>query len=201
VVTWTAGSGAGTVGHGLGATPQMIITKIRSTVDNWYVYHQDIGNTKTLFLDTTNGQLTTTVWNNTSPTSSVFTYFGTNTQTYVAYCFAEVAGYSKFGSYTGNGSADGPFVFTGFRPAYVMAKITNDVANWAIHDVARNTYNVVDNTLLADLSDAEYTSNGPIDIVSNGFKIRTTNSNWNASSLNYIYIAFASNPFKYSLAR
>jgi hypothetical protein len=205
VVTWTAGSGAGTVGHGLGATPQMIITKIRSTVDDWYVYHQDIGNTKTLFLDTTNGQLTTTVWNNTSPTSSVFTYFGSNTQTYVAYCFAEVAGYSKFGIYSGNSSADGPFVYCGFRPAYVMVKCSNTAGyNWIVFDNKRSGFNVNNDQLYPNLSAAEDAGGSGaqfIDLLSNGFKLRNTAADKNAVGGSYIFAAFAEAPTKFSLAR
>ena len=205
VVTFTGTNANATIGHGLGVAPAMIIMKVRNAADDsWHVYHKSLTSAAyRLQLNSTAAEDSQpTVWNSTAPTSTVFSV-GNNVRSLnqVAYCFAEVAGYSAFGKYTGNGSADGPFVYTGFKPAYVMAKITNDVANWAIHDVARNTYNVVDNTLLADLADAEYTSNGPIDIVANGFKIRTTNSNWNASSYNYIYICFASNPFKYSLAR
>jgi hypothetical protein len=209
IVTYTGTGANATFGHGLGVTPSMVIIKQRSNAGiDWIVWHTTFSSTQYMTLNTTAAVGTgATLWNSTTPTStlvSIGTDVGTNqnTITYVAYCFAEVAGYSKFGSYTGNGSADGPFVFTGFRPAYVMVKATiSGTADWAIHDVARNTYNVVDNTLLANLSDAEYTSNAPIDMVSNGFKIRTTNPNWNTNTGTYIYICFASNPFKYSLAR
>lgn len=208
VVTFTSPSSAAsfTFGHGLGVAPAMVIVKRRSNASSWGVWHQGLtGGTYYLLLNSSAAEVNDSVVFTASPTSTVVnmgTAWGaTGSQTMVAYCFAPIAGYSAFGSYTGNGSADGPFVFTGFRPAYVMVKITNDTADWAIHDVARNTYNVVDNTLLANLSDAEYASNGPIDIVANGFKMRTTNSNWNASSYNYIYICFASAPFKFSLAR
>ena len=113
-------------------------------------------------------------------------------------CFAEVEGYSKFGSYTGNGSTDGPFVYTGFTPAYIMIKQTNAVNSWNIHDIKRG---VGDDRLKADTSEAETTGNDYLDIISNGFKLRSTSANHNTSGGNYIYMAFASNPFKNSLAR
>jgi hypothetical protein len=204
IVTWTGNGADASIGHGLGVVPSMVIQKFRSAVSNWSVYTSTTGVGKRLKLNSTDAVATDGSFP-TTPTSTVFYINGgsnDNGVTMVAYCFAPIAGYSAFGSYTGNGSTDGPFVFTGFRPAYVMVKATiSGTADWAIHDVARNTYNVVDNTLLANLSDAEYTSNAPIDMVSNGFKIRTTNPNWNTNTGTYIYICFASNPFKYSLAR
>jgi hypothetical protein len=125
-----------------------------------------------------------------------------NTGTYVAYCFAQVAGYSAFGSYTGNGSADGPFVFTGFRPRYVMIKQTSGLSDWWVWDTARQTFNQMDAPLYPNTSAAE-TSNAVFnfDILSNGFKMRSTNATVNGSGLNYIYAAFAESPFKYANAR
>ena len=124
------------------------------------------------------------------------------TGNYVAYCFAEVEGYSKFGSYTGNGSADGPFVYTGFRPAFVLFKRSDSTGNWYIFDVQRNTYNLTNLTLFPNLSGAESTeTNNILDILSNGFKHRGIGGFSNASGGTYIYMAFASNPFKNSLAR
>jgi hypothetical protein len=146
-----------------------------------------------------------TVWNTTNPTSSVFT-IGTslrtngNGGTYVAYLFAEVAGFSKFGSYTGNGSTDGPFVFCGFRPRFFMWKRTDTTANWLILDTSRDPYNLSGNQLFPNLSNAEFA--GSIgDIISNGFKFRDSGASNNASGGTYIFAAFSENPFKYALAR
>jgi hypothetical protein len=123
--------------------------------------------------------------------------------TAVAYCFAAVAGYSAFGSYTGNGSTDGPFVFTGFRPKFVLVKRTDSTSNWFIHDTARDTYNVSSANLYAELSNAEDTGPaGNMDFLSNGFKSRTGGgSNPNVSGATYIYAAFAETPFSKALAR
>ena len=209
VVTYTGnGTGGATVGHGLGAAPSMIIIKARNSVQDWPVYHASVGNDKALYLDLTNAQSgsSATIWNNTSPTSSVFS-LGTigalngNTTTYVAYCWAQVNGYSKFGSYTGNGSADGPFVYCGFRPRYVMIKRTDAAGNWHAMDSSRSTYNVAGEELYPNLSNAGYTD-VYLDLTSNGFKIRNgTTGEWNANGSTYIYMAIAENPFKYSNAR
>ena len=118
----------------------------------------------------------------------------------VAYCFAEVAGYSKFGSYTGNGSADGPFVYCGFRPRWIMLKSSSNAYSWFIYDSARNTFNVADNFLIANGSQAEASVVG-VDLLSNGFKLRGSDPSFNGSGLTYIYAAFAENPLKYSLGR
>jgi hypothetical protein len=205
VVTFTATGSNATVGHGLGAAPSMIITKQRNVTGSWATYHESIGNTKLLYLNSTGAALgpSSAYWNNTSPTSSVFTFGGalaSNTDTIVAYCFAAVPGYSAFGSYVGNGSENGPFIYTGFRPRYVMIKRTDSTSSWAIFDTSRNTFNVTDNNLFANLSDAESTFT-ILDILSNGFKIRTTLAGSNASGGGYIYAAFAESPFKNALAR
>jgi hypothetical protein len=209
IVTYTGNATSGaTVGHGLGATPAMIIVKNRSTGTNWPVYHANLTSAAYLLtLNTTNAQATdSAAWNNTAPTSTLFTLgssTGTNgsTNNLVAYCFAPVAGYSAFGSYTGNGSTDGPFVFTNFRPRFVMFKRTDASGNsWILLDTSRNTYNAVDAFLSADLSNAESTSY-PVDFLSNGFKIRATTSNLNTNGGTYIYMALAESPFKFSLAR
>jgi hypothetical protein len=209
IVTYTGNATSGaTVGHGLGVAPSMIILKIRSTTGNWPVYHVSTGNTKALYLDLANGQGGdfTGAWNNTTPTSTVFT-LGNSTETnassgtFVAYCFAEVAGYSKIGSYTGNGSTDGPFVFTGMRPAFILIKNSSSTGYWVIFDVARNTYNAMTSQLWPNGNDAESNTYGVIDAVSNGFKLRNTAAGYNDSGSTYIYMALASNPFKYSLAR
>jgi hypothetical protein len=210
IVTYTGTGSNATVGHGLGVAPSMIITKYRG-VESWAVYHKSTGNTQYLTLDTTNAAASaSTVWQNTSPTSTVFSV-GTaglvNTSGgsgMVAYCFAEVAGYSAFGSYTGNGSTDGPFIFTGFRPRWIMFKQTSSSgAGWLIYDSARNTYNLVDLYLQANQSNAEAgnSTDNPLDFLSNGFKLRYSNSATNQSGATYIYMAFAENPFKYANAR
>ena len=208
VVTYTGNGTAGsTVGHGLGSTPKFIITKARTGTNDWGVYHTSIGNTAAVFLSGNYAVNTNIVfWNNTSPTSSVFTIgtnnvCNTNTVPYVAYCFAEVEGFSKFGSYTGNGSTDGPFVYTGFRPAFIVYKRTDTTGNWRMQDTARDTNNDGNSDeLFPNLSNAE-ASSARFDILSNGFKARTTSADTNASGGTYIYMAFAENPFKNSLAR
>jgi hypothetical protein len=146
-----------------------------------------------------------TIWNSTDPTTSVFS-IGTdssvnqNTEKFVAYCFAPVAGYSAFGSYTGNGSADGPFVYTGFRPRYVLIKDSTQAFNWIVLDTSRDPYNVSQNYLLPNSSAAEG-STTLLDILSNGFKYRVAGGAGNTTNDVIIYAAFAENPFKYSLAR
>jgi hypothetical protein len=206
-VTFTAQtSGTATVGHGLGVAPSMIITKVRNITSNWASYHASLGNTQYIELNTTTAaQTLSTAWNNTSPTSTVFTLgsaFAAASQTMVAYCFAAVSGYSAFGSYTGNGSTDGPFVYLGFRPRFIIYKISSGTTgNWKMHDTSRGTYNADSPELLAESSAAEGASSGLFDLLSNGFKLRTTSSNYNGSGNTYIYMAFAENPFKLSLAR
>ena len=206
VVTYTGNGVSGaTVGHGLGVAPSMIIVKNRSGTTNWPVYHVSLGNTKALFLSLTNAADTDVYWNNTTPTSSVFTITPSGTSlngsgaTYVAYCFAPIAGYSAFGSYTGNGSADGPFVFCGFRPRFILGKDSGGTNNWFIFDSARDTYNVAGKILRPNLSDAELDSPPRVDLLSNGFKIRSAALPNDATT--YIFMAFAESPFKYSLAR
>jgi hypothetical protein len=207
IVTYTGTGANATVGHGLGAVPSMYIVKRRNAGgDNWAVYNANIGNTQFLRLDTTNAAQTFNLWQDTTPTSSVFyltSDVGVNGSgsTFVAYCFAQVAGYSAFGSYTGNGSTDGPFIFTGFRPRYVMTKRSDAVESWRIGDSARSPYNAVELELFANLANVEENNSNPIDYLSNGFKIRTSSSSHNASGGTYIYMAFAEHPFKNSLAR
>jgi len=206
VVTWTGTNTNSTIGHGLGVAPAMYITKQRSATGNWFVYHQSVGATKGLFLDLTNAATTNVYFNNTAPTSTVFSIGssvgGLNASgvTQVTYCFAPVAGYSAFGSYTGNGSADGPFVYTGFRPRWVMVKRTDTTSDWTVWDTARDTYNIAVNRLFPNSSIAE-TVGVNFDITSNGFKLRDTGAAVNASAGTYIYMAFAENPFKYANAR
>jgi hypothetical protein len=160
-----------------------------------------------LVLNTTAAVATgATWWNSTSPTSSVFsvgtsTSTNASTNTYVAYCWAEIAGFSKFGSYTGNGSADGPFVYTGFRPKYLLMKRSSAISNWFIYDSVRNTYNVCNLFLSSDTSSAEGTYTPSFDFISNGFKVRDALASLNSNGGTFIYMAFAENPFKNSLAR
>jgi hypothetical protein len=206
IATYTGNGSAATIGHGLGVAPSMYIVKNRTgTADEWVIYHANLTSAAYYLTFTSNAETSNNVvFNSTAPTSTVFsvgTSRSVNTTTYVAYCFAEVAGFSKFGSYTGNGSADGPFVFTGFRPAYVMVKVTTNANVWLILDAVRNTSNVVTLNLNADQSAAENTYSGWCDFTSNGFKVRGTDTAINATSGTYIYMAFAQNPFKYSLAR
>ena len=204
IVSYTGNGTAGaTIGHGLGNVPKMIIIKQYSSnggTENWGVYHQSLGNTDGLFLNTTGSTVgTNTFWNNTTPTSSVFTLgnsdvVNNNTVSYIAYCFAEKTGYSKFGKYTGNGNADGTFVYTGFKPAWVMFKKTNSAtsADWQIQDAKRPSYNPLPYYLEANTSNAEvdWTSNFPLDFLSNGFKFRSSGSQANNSGDTYIYMAF-----------
>jgi hypothetical protein len=207
IVTYTGTGANATVGHGLGVAPQMIIVKSRGSVTNWGVGHTSIGWANALRLNTTDASSAqATFWNSTAPTSTVFS-IGTgpstnnNGDSIVAYCFAPVAGYSAFGSYTGNGSTDGPFVYTGFRPRWVMWKNITSAGSWYIHDAARSSYNVTKAALFPNLSDAENSTYSDLDILSNGFKQRRTDSDNNASGNTYIYAAFAESPFQYARAR
>ncbi len=187
-----------TIGHGLGVVPKMMIVKVLSTNNQWFVYHQALGNTKKLNLDDTSAEsVQNNLWNDTTPTSSVFSvgnHTGVNAsgETYIAYCFAEKTGYSKFGSYTGNGNADGTFVYTGFKPVFVMTKKTSGTADWMIRDNKRLGYNGGWGDLYANTSGAEGTndSNTQSDLLSNGFKLKMTHSNHNENGGSYIYMAF-----------
>ena len=207
IVTYTGTGSNTTVAHSLGVAPSMIIYKRRSATDSWIVYHTSIGTANNLVLNNTNAQAAngSVYWNSTAPTSTVFSV-GTDSavnasaSTYVAYLWSEVAGFSKFGSYTGNGNADGPFVFCGFRPRFILFKNTTGF-NWQILDTARADYNQGTVTLFPNLSNAENTTATQYDILSNGFKIRTSDAGSNGSGNSIIFAAFAEAPFKYSLAR
>lgn len=213
VVTYTGTGSAATVGHGLGKAPNMMIVKSRSSVTNWYVYHASMPSANYyLALNATAAQSNTngsTLWNSTAPTSSLIS-LGTSVSTnanatsYLIYCFAAIPGYSAFGSYTGNNSADGPFVYCGFRPRYLMVKRTDSTGAWEIYDTSRSPYNVTGaKDLQADSASAEGASGISLgyDILSNGFKNRDTTSYLNASGGTYIYACFAESPFQLSLAR
>jgi hypothetical protein len=206
IVSYTGTGSNATIGHGLGTTPSMIIVKERDNVNNWFVYHSSLGATKQLILQETDAEASfTATWNDTEPTSSVFsvgTNLGTNRSGggLIAYCFAEKKGYSKFGSYTGNGSTDGPFLYTGFKPAWFMAKRTDSTGNWHMHDNTRDVDNGVTFELRANTTDAEVdvfavTGEHRADFLSNGIKTRTTGAAVNASGGSYIYMAFAESPF------
>ena len=212
IITYTGNGTAGaTIGHGLGVKPAMIIIKRRTgTAQDWMVYHhKNTSAPATDYLSLNRNfatQDTNVIWNDTEPDTSVITLGGhdsinQNTQSHVAYVFADVEGYSKFGSYTGNGSTDGTFVYTGFRPAWVLIKQTNSTGSWLIHDNKRSPFNVIDEDLFANLSSAESDNGVDKDFLSNGFKHRASHSAVNGSSSTYIYMAFAEQPFKFSNAR
>ena len=219
IVTYT-GDGSGTadtpsgdtVGHGLGVAPKLIIGKRRDAANGWPVYHGSLANTQLIELNSTGAASTSAMWGNSTPTSTTIA-LGNNPQinatgsTYVLYCFAPVAGYSSFGSYTGNGAtgwpnADGPFVYLGFRPKFILWKCTSQVENWVIYDSLRETYNFVNDKLLPNSSAAESTNNNhEIDFLSNGFKVRNNTGEFNQNAGTYIYAAFAEHPFAYARAR
>lgn len=205
VVTFTSQVAASqTIGHGLGIAPKLIITRWRDAVDAWYVYHGERGNTKNLRLNTADAEFTSaSIWNNTSPSSTVFTLGSgfSSVHAMAAYCFAEVPGYSKISSYVGNGSADGPFVYCGFKPKFILIKRVDAAADWVIWDAARAPINAMDGILFSNLTNAE-TTGYAFDVTANGFKIRTASAtNQNASGGTYIFAAFAEVPFKYANAR
>ena len=209
VVTYTAnGTNGATVGHGLNVTPAIYIVKRRNTTGNWVVVPGNsslFGGSFYLQLNTFSAVIANSDVFTSYPGSSVF-YLSTNADvnasggTYVAYCIAQIAGFSAVGKYTGNGSTDGPFVYTGFRPRFVMIKAINDIFNWRILDTSRDISNVEEKELYPSLSNAEATQ-VTLDGLSNGFKIRTTGAGINTSAGAYLYVAFAENPFKNALAR
>ena len=209
IATYSGTGANATVGHGLNSAPEVVICKSRDFSESWAVYHKDVGNTKQLILESTTAPYgpSSTYWNNTSPTSSVVS-LGSDGKAngsghdYVMYCFHSVEGFSKFGSYVGNGSADGPFVYTGFRPAFVITKKTSGTSNWQLLDAARTPINDGGRELLrSNTSDAEISDGNEVDFLSNGFKQRSSDGSVNQSGATYIYMAFAENPFKYSNAR
>jgi len=201
IITYTGTSQTNpTVGHGLNQAPELVIVKNRDLARNWAVGSTAVGWTKYLKLDDTTAATTNSGWwGNQDPTSTTVG-LGTASQTagntydYVMYAFHSVQGYSKFGTYKGNSNANGPFVYTGFKPAWVMVKKTNGTGGWVIMDNKRNTFNVVDKKLAADKTDSESTVS-IFDFLSNGFKLRVSNSPQNQTGDTYLYMAFAENPF------
>jgi hypothetical protein len=207
IVTYTGTGGSGSIGHGLGVAPTMIMIKSRSSTTNWRVYQANLGITSYLVLNSTAAIATASMWG--TPDSNTFIIGGTGYEvnesgaTYVAYCFAPVAGYSAFGSYTGNGSTDGPFVYTGFRPRFVIIKQSSSANYWWLKDSARSPTNqanlrISPSNSTAEADDSAY--NGA-DFLSNGFKLRGTDTTTNQSGETYIYMAFAETPFKYARSR
>jgi hypothetical protein len=209
VCTFTsASSGACSFGHGLNVTPGFVIVKGRAS-GNWLCQHISTGTQYTKLNSTDAAISDSLVWNSAFTSSIVNIGSGfAGSVNYVAYCFSPVVGYSSFGSYTGNGSSDGPFVYTGFRPRWVMIKRSDSTSNWFLVDTARDTYNVSGLTLFPNTSDSEQdlrSSSTPLDILSNGFKLRTSTltggTNINISSATYIYAAFAEAPLQFARAR
>ena len=199
IVTYNGRDATDTIGHGLGAEPSVILFKCTSnTGSDWYSYWKPLGNNSTIRLNNTGGTSSPTgLWNTTSPTSSVFTVISSDVinrvgRTFVAYCFAEKTGYSKFGSYVGNGNADGTFVYTGFKPAFVMFK-GNNTSDWQLWDNKRDTFNPVEKAIHPNANGGASTDQD-IDFLSNGFKIRSNQAHLNGSGVEFIYMAFAEAP-------
>jgi hypothetical protein len=206
ILTYEGSGSAQTVSHNLGVKPDMIIVKNIDSSDppfNWRVYHSSLGAGVALKLNGTDAiDDDPGYWNDTEPTSSVFSVkdsgeTNNSSQTYIAYLFAQKQGFSKFGSYTGNGNADGTFVYTGFKPAFIMFKETGNTSNWTMYDTKRIGFNQLNYVLVANANAAEWDANADhyIDILSNGVKFRGTSVHLNRSGGSYIYMAFAENPF------
>ena len=205
IVDYTGTGSAGTVAHGLGAVPHTIWVQNRDEGEDWAVYHRNAsaaGNDSYLRLNTNDGAATAgTVWNDTSPTSTVFTV-GSNNKTnkdgvkYIAYCFTSIKGYSRFGFYKGMGNDFGPFIYTGFKPAWLMIKRTT-ANQWGIYDNTISPFNEITANLDADSNSAENTATNydDLDFLSNGFKLREENDDINADDATYVYFAFAEHPF------
>ena len=201
IVTYTGTGSNATVGHGLGAVPKMIIVKeTTGSANDWTVYHVTQGSTTRGILNETNAWGSNTAWNNTTPTSSVFSIgsgsvTNRNNSTYTAYCFLDVQGFSKMGSYIGNGNSNGPFINLGFKPAFIMAKKSSDTGGWQLRDNKRTpTGNLTNNLNYANSTSVDQTTDG-VDFLSNGWKLRNSAGDSNASGATYIYMAFAEEPF------
>ena len=203
IVTHTGSGSAGNIAHGLGAVPEWVLTKNRNTAASWANYHVGAGAEYYLELDTADArEAGSSVWGDTTPSSTTFRVGGANTKTnsgsgdtFVSYCFTPIQGYSKFGSYTGNGNADGAFVYTGFRPAWIMGKRTSGGHGWFLFDDVRDTFNPTNQLLEPHLNNAETNDSFDIDILSNGFKLRGSENTINGNGESYIYMAFARHPF------
>jgi hypothetical protein len=199
--TYTGTSSAATIGHGLGAAPGIIIVKNRSSgTRHWAVYHRDLSATNKYlrFNENVVEQTDSSTWNNTTPTTSVFASSGSGevnqgSENFVFYAFADVKGYSKFGKYVGNGSSDGPVIFTGFRPAFVLYKNRSQADSWFIHDNKRQGFNDQNELMFGDITQAESTVDR-IRILSNGFKALDSDGGVNRSGDTYVYMAFAESP-------
>ena len=199
IVSYTGTNATATVGHGLGVAPKMIIWKELGNSNDWPVWHTNLSATQVLILNTTAATASDTNVMGTLPTSSVFSIGqGARTNrsggTYIAYCFAEKQGFSKIGYYLGNQNADGPFLYTGFKPAFILSKKKDGASDWYIFDSKREGYNIDNDTLLANQTNAESTTDY-LDIFSNGYKVRTTDGDLNTNNGEYVYLAFAENPF------
>ena len=202
IVSYTGNGSARTISHSLSAKPEFFVVKSRTYGQQWECYSKKLGATKCLQWDDDSAEADiANRFNDTEPTTSVFTVgdadaVNKNTYTYITYLWRSVQGFSKMGSYTGNGNADGTFIYTGFRPAYIMIKNASASGNWELFDNKRSTYNLMHATLYADTDGAEYTGTGnQIDVLSNGFKCREADTNTNGSGNTYIYMAFAEAPF------
>ena len=202
VFTYTGNGSAAHIAHGLGVAPTVVIIKGRSNTDHWFVKHPGIASNEYLYLNENSAKTSgVNAWSATNPDATKI-YIGTDAGvngsgvTYVCYAFAEKKGYSKFGSYTGNGNADGTFVYTGFRPAWVMFKRSDSTSNWILFDQKRGVHNLNDDYLHPNNDATEGTSSSSgVDLLSNGFKQRNTYADANTSSATYVYMAFAENPF------
>jgi len=202
IVSYTGTGSASTIGHGLGSAPKMVICKTRSTTGVWLTWHTGISINGQIQLQSTDAVYNpgnNLYWNSTLPTSSVFSVGtsgsvnGSGTD-YIAYCFSEKKGFSKFGSYTGNGNADGTFVYTGFKPAFVIIKDATNAYEWRIYDNKINPFNSMFEIINPNNANAQATSSHGIDFLSNGFKCRGTTT-INTSGANQIYMCFAKSPF------
>jgi len=212
IVDYTGTQATGTVAHGLGDVPKCIWVKSRGSTRSWTIYHHQMGSPaieKNMHFNTTAAltDYNAEYWGGTTPTSSVFSLgnghaVNYNNETFIAYCFAEKQGYSKFGSYKGNGAASGPFAYLGFKPAWVMIKNTGATEAWVMYDTARSPTNAANKKISANDNSGENDNSAvggvgynDIDILSNGFKVRTNNAATNQSGKTFIYMAFAENPF------
>ena len=192
IILWTSTGTSDTIGHGLGATPQIIIEKSRENSGDWMTFNS-MGGNRLLFLNTNAGE-TTSFSGVSSVGASVFTDGNGGTDTRVAWCFTPIQGYSKFGTYTGNYNADGPFIYTGFKPAFVLVKEADNANDWDLRDSARNPHNHVDTWLRPNTNDTDGDSDA-WDFLSNGFKIRQASNRNNRNDGTMIYMAFAESPF------